>query len=44
MSIAGTLALLAVIGPVLILVGVVGLLWCVGRMASGQGVKWPWKK
>lgn len=44
MSFAGTLALLAVVGPVLVLVGVVGLLWCIGKMAAGERIRWPWSK
>jgi hypothetical protein len=44
MTLAGTLALLFFVGPVLILVGVVGLLWCVGKMAAGERIRWPWSK
>jgi hypothetical protein len=44
MSIAQVLGILAFVGPVLVLFAVLGVLWCIGNLASGQGVKWPWKK
>ena len=36
------LAALALVVPVAIFVGVVVLLVCIGKMAAGERLSWPW--
>lgn len=44
MSAASVLAWIFFLGPVFILLGVVALLACLGKMASGSSIRWPWKR